>query len=173
MLGYGKGLAHGLFLGRPSRALKVPYALLAPRGVTGGVHQPGSEFKRLSLQGGVSCGTRSSPGAHRTHSIPWAQRVCPRAHSVPWAHRVRSRARSVPWAHRVRPRAHSVPWAQSPPQSPLRSVSCLLLMPCALLSIVCPLPSCYLIIVSVVPPVSPSLPSFVSLFSLLVAVVLC
>ncbi len=52
--------------GRPSRALQVPDALLAPRGVTGGVHQPGSAFKRLSLQG-----------------------------SVPWAHRVRSRARSV------------------------------------------------------------------------------
>ncbi len=49
---------------------------------------------------------------------------------------------------------------------------CLLLVPCALLSIVCPLPSCYLIIVSVAPPVSPSLPSFVSLFNLLVSVVL-
>ncbi len=35
-----------------------------------------------------------------------------------------------------------------------------------------PLPSCYLIIVSVAPPVSPSLPSFVSLFSLLVSAVL-
>ncbi len=45
--------------------------------------------------------------------------------------------------------------------------------PYPLLSIVCPLPSCYLIIVSVAPPVSPSLPSFVSLFSLLVSVVLC
>ncbi len=44
---------------------------------------------------------------------------------------------------------------------------------CALLSIVCPLPSCYPIIASVAPPVSPSLPSFVSLFSLLVSVVLC
>ncbi len=43
----------------------------------------------------------------------------------------------------------------------------LLLVPCALLSIVCPLPSCYPIIVSVAPPVSPSLPSAVSLFSLL------
>ncbi len=50
---------------------------------------------------------------------------------------------------------------------------CLLLVPCAPMSIVCPLPSCYLIIVSVSPPVSPSLPSFVSLFSLLVSVVLC
>ncbi len=48
-----------------------------------------------------------------------------------------------------------------------------LLVPCVLLSIVCPLPSCYLIIVSVAPPVCPSLPSFVSLFSLLVSVVLC
>ncbi len=50
---------------------------------------------------------------------------------------------------------------------------CLLLGPCALLSIVCPLSSRYPIIVSVAPPVSPSLPSFVSLFSLLVSVVLC
>ncbi len=33
------------------------------------------------------------------------------------------------------------------------------------MSIVCPLPSCYLIIVSVAPAVSPSLPSFVSLYS--------
>ncbi len=47
---------------------------------------------------------------------------------------------------------------------------CLLLVPCALLSIVCPLPSRYPIIVSVAPAVSPS---FVSLFSLLVSVVLC
>ncbi len=54
-----------------------------------------------------------------------------------------------------------------------RSACCLLLVPCALLSIVCPLPSCYLIIFSLAPPVSPSLPSFVSLFSLLVSVVLC
>ncbi len=51
-------------------------------------------------------------------------------------------------------------------------VCCLLLVPCAPMSTVCPLPSCYLIIVWVVPPVSPSLPSFVSLFSLLVSVVL-
>ncbi len=33
------------------------------------------------------------------------------------------------------------------------------LVPCAPMSIVCPLPSCYLIIVSVAPAVSPSLPS--------------
>ncbi len=46
----------------------------------------------------------------------------------------------------------------------------LLFVPCAPLSIVCPLPSCYLIIVSVAPHVSPS---FVSLFILLVSVVLC
>ncbi len=39
------------------------------------------------------------------------------------------------------------------------------------MSIVCPLPSCYLIIVSVAPAVSPSLPSFVSLYS--VSAVLC
>ncbi len=38
---------------------------------------------------------------------------------------------------------------------------------------VCPLPSCYPIIVSVAPPVSLSLPSFVSLYSLLVSEVLC
>ncbi len=36
-----------------------------------------------------------------------------------------------------------------------------------------PLPSCYLIIVSVAPPVSPSLPSFISQSSLLVSAVLC
>ncbi len=47
------------------------------------------------------------------------------------------------------------------------------LVPCARMSIVCPLPSCYLIIVSVAPAVSPSLPSFVSLYSLLVSAVLC
>ncbi len=50
---------------------------------------------------------------------------------------------------------------------------CLLLVPCALLSIVCPLPSCYPIIVSVAPPVSPSLPSFVSLISLCACYVDC
>ncbi len=47
------------------------------------------------------------------------------------------------------------------------------LVPCAPMSIVCPLPSCYLIIVSVAPAVSPLLPSFVSLYSLLVSAVLC
>ncbi len=52
-------------------------------------------------------------------------------------------------------------------------MACLLLVPCAPMSIVCPLPSRYPIIVTVAPAVSPSLPSFVSLFSLLVSVVLC
>ncbi len=44
-------------------------------------------------------------------------------------------------------------------------MACCLLVPCAPMSIVCPFPSCYLIIVSVAPAVSPSLPSFVSLYS--------
>ncbi len=44
-------------------------------------------------------------------------------------------------------------------------MACCLLVPCAPMSIVCPLPSCYIIIVSVAPAVSPSLPSFVSLYS--------
>ncbi len=52
-------------------------------------------------------------------------------------------------------------------------MACCLLVPCAPMLIVCPLPSCYLIIVSVAPAVSPSLPSFVSLYSLLVSAVLC
>ncbi len=47
------------------------------------------------------------------------------------------------------------------------------LVPCAPMSIACPLPSCYLIIVSVAPAVSPSLPSFVSLYSLLMSAILC
>ncbi len=49
-------------------------------------------------------------------------------------------------------------------------MACCLLVPCAPMSIVCPLPSCYLIIFSVAPAVSPS---FVSLYSLLVSTVLC
>ncbi len=52
-------------------------------------------------------------------------------------------------------------------------MACCLLVPCAPMSIVCPPPSCYLIIVSVAPAVSPSLLSFVSLYSLLVSAVLC
>ncbi len=99
-VGYGRGLPHGFFGGRPNQALQVPDALLGLRGVTGGVYKPGSASERLSLQGGVSS----------------------RARPVPWAHRVRSRARSVPWAHKVRFRARSVS-PQVLLQSPLRSRS--------------------------------------------------
>ncbi len=99
-VGYGRGLPHVFLGGRPNQALQVPDALLAPRGVTGGVYKPGSVSERLSLQGGVSS----------------------RARPVPWAHRVRSRARSVPWAHKVRFRARSLS-PHVPLQSPLRSVS--------------------------------------------------
>ncbi len=52
-----------------------------------------------------------------------------------------------------------------PDVSVCRAHGLCLLVPCAPMSIVCPLPSCYLIIVSVAPAVSPSLPSFVSLYS--------
>ncbi len=73
-------------------------------------------------------------------------------------------------------------WCHGPAGAPRLATRCLCvlstwlvvcLVPCAPMSIVCPLPSCYLIIVSVAPAVSPSLPSFVSLYSLLVSAVLC
>ncbi len=123
-VGDGEYLPHGRLLGRPGRALQIPDALLGPRGVAGGLHQPGSEFKRLSLQGGVSCRARyspeadrahsrarSSPGADRAHSVPGADGVHSRARSVPGADGVRSRARSVPGADGVHSRARSVPGA--------------------------------------------------------------
>ncbi len=132
-VGDGEYLPHGRLLGRPGRALQIPDALLGPRGVAGGLHQPGSEFKRLSLQGGVSCRARYSPeadrarsrarsvpgadrarsvpGANRARSVPGADGVRSRARSVPGADGVRSRARSVPGAHGVRSKARSVPGA--------------------------------------------------------------
>ncbi len=116
-VGDGEYLPHGHLLGRPCRALQIPDALLGPRRVAGGLHQPGSEFKRLSLQGGVSCRAHSSPEADRVRSrarsVPGADRVRSRARSVPGADRVRSRARSVPGADRVRSRARSVPGAHA------------------------------------------------------------
>ncbi len=116
-VGDGEYLPHGRLLGRPGRALQIPDALLGPRRVAGGLHQPGSEFKRLSLQGGVSCRARSVPEAgrvhSRAHSVPGAGRVRSRARSVPGAGRVRSRARSVPGAHAVRSRARSIPGAHA------------------------------------------------------------
>ncbi len=58
-VGYGEDLSHGLLLGRPGRALQIQDAVLDPRGVAGGLHQPGSAFERLSFQGGGSCRVRS------------------------------------------------------------------------------------------------------------------
>ncbi len=60
-VGDGEDLPHGHLLGRPGQAFQILHALLGLRGVAGGLHQPGSEFKRL----------------------------CSRARSVLWAHRVR------------------------------------------------------------------------------------
>ncbi len=112
LVGDGEYLPHGHLLGRPGWAFQIPDALLGPREVAGGLHQPGSECKRLSLQGGVSCRVRSVLRAHR---------VCSRARSVPGAHW----ARSVPLAHTdstPEPAPFCEP-TQSPHQSPLRSVS--------------------------------------------------
>ncbi len=103
-VGDGEYLPHGHLLGRPGRALQIPDALLGPRRVAGGLHQPGSVFKRLSLQGGVSFRARSVPGADAVRS---------RARSVPGADRVRSRARSVPGADAVHSRVRSVPGADA------------------------------------------------------------
>ncbi len=121
LVGDGEYLPHGHLLGRPGWAFQIPDALQGPREVAGGLHQPGSECKRLSLQGGVSCRVRSVLRAHR---------FCSRARSVLGAHW----ARSVPGAHWARsvPLAHTdstpepAPFCeptQSPHQSPLRSVS--------------------------------------------------
>ncbi len=115
LVGDGEDLPHDHLLGRPGRAFQIPDALLGSRGVARWLHQPGSEFKRLSLQAGVSCRARYSLGAHRVRSrarsVPGAHRVHSRARSVPGAHRVHSRARSVPGAHRVRSKARFVPGA--------------------------------------------------------------
>ncbi len=66
-----------------------------------------------------------------------------------------------------------VPWLATRCLCVLSTWLVVCLVPCAPMSIVCPLPSCYLIIVSVAPAVSPSLPSFVSLYSLLMSAILC
>ncbi len=65
-----------------------------------------------------------------------------------------------------------VPWLATRCLCVLSTWLVVCLVPCAPMSIVCPLPSCYLIIVSVAPAVSPSLPSFVSLYSLLMSAIL-
>ncbi len=106
---------------------------------------------------------RSSLGAHRARSSPWAHRVRSRARSTPGAHRVRSRARSTPGAHRVRSRARSTPGAHRVRSTVLlrscccaqaghqmflcveHMACCLLLVPCAPMSIAYPLPSCLLV----------------------------
>ncbi len=122
-VGYGKDLPHDHLLARHGQALQILDALLGPREVAGGLHQSGSEFERLKLQGGDSCGARSSPWSHRVrsrvHSGLGAHRVC----SGPGAHRVRSRAHSGPGAHRVRScpggyRIRSCPGANRVPSGP-------------------------------------------------------